>query len=141
MPRLPGQRGPAAAVRARLQLGQLPAQPRAAERGGEMVAHDLAREACEDRRPDRAPRAVRGLPARGSGGAADAVRRDPAPDRAPARTARGGGLTGADHGTAEAEGEPCAEIDQEHQNSPDRPADGGPVAPRTRDPPSTMRSD
>ena len=44
-------------------------------------------------------------------------------------------------GRPEPKGEPCAEIDQEHQNSPDRPADLGPVVPRTRDPPSTMRSD
>ena len=29
----------------------------------------------------------------------------------------------------EPRGEPCAEIDQEHQSSPDRPADRGPVAP------------
>ena len=41
----------------------------------------------------------------------------------------------------EPRGEPCAEIDQEHQNSPDRPADRGPVVPRTWDPPPTMRSD
>ena len=43
-------------------------------------------------------------------------------------------------GRPEPKGEPCAEIDQGHQNSPDRPADLGPVVPRTRDPPSTMRS-
>ena len=69
-----------------------------------MVAHDLAREAGEDRRPDRAPRPLRGLPARRGGGAASAVRRDPAPDRPLARTAHGGGLTGADHGAASVEG-------------------------------------
>src|SRR3954452_23837775 len=56
----------------------------------------LAREAREDRRPDRAPRAVPRVPAGRGGGAAGAVRRDPAPDRPPARTARGGGLTGVD---------------------------------------------
>ena len=44
------------------------------------------------------------LPARRGGGAASAVRRDPAPDRALARTAHGSGLTGADHGGASVEG-------------------------------------
>ena len=64
----------------------------------------LAREAGQDRRPDRAPRAVRGFPARRGGGAAGAVRRDPAQDRPFARTAHGNGLTGADHGAASVEG-------------------------------------
>ena len=43
-------------------------------------------------------------------------------------------------GQPEPNGEPCAEIDQVQQNSPERPADLGPVVPRTRDPLSTMRS-
>jgi hypothetical protein len=55
-----------------------------------VVAHDLARETREDRRLDRAPRPLRGLPTGGGRGAARRVRRDPAPDRPPARTARGG---------------------------------------------------
>ena len=79
-------------------------------RGGRaVVADDLAREAGQDRRPDRAPRPLRRLPARRGGRAASAVRRDPAPDRPLARTAHGGGLTGADHGAARAEGGACAE--------------------------------
>ena len=32
-------------------------------------------------------------------------------------------------GRPEPNGEPCAEIDQGHQNSPERPADLGPVVP------------
>ena len=74
------------------------------QRGRAVVADDLAREAGQDRRPDRAPRPLRRLPAGRGGRAAGAVRRDPAPDRPPARTARGGGLTGADHGAAGVEG-------------------------------------
>jgi hypothetical protein len=58
----------------------------------------------EDRRPDRAPRSIHGLPAGRGGGAASFVRQDPAPDRALARTANGGGPTGTDRGTARAEG-------------------------------------
>ena len=51
-------------------------------RGGRaLVAHDAAREAGQDRRQDRAPRPLRRLPAGRGGGAASAVRRDPAPDR------------------------------------------------------------
>ena len=46
-----------------------------------MVADDAAREAGQDRRPHRAPRSLRRLPAGRGGGAAGAVRRDPAPDR------------------------------------------------------------
>ena len=87
-----------------LQPRQLPALAGLAAGGRAVVAHDLAREAGQDRRPDRAPRAVRGLPARRGGGAAGAVRRDPAPDRPLARTAHGSGLTGADHGAASVEG-------------------------------------
>src|SRR5918998_854800 len=113
LPRLPGQRGPAATVRARLQPGQLPAFARLAERGGAVVADDLAREAGEDRRlrssaPKRAPRPLRRLPAGRGGGATRPVRRDPAPDRPLARTARSG-LTRADYGMAEAEGRTWAE--------------------------------
>ena len=51
------------------------------QRGGALVADDAAREAGQDRRPDRPPRPLRRLPARRGGGAAGAVRRDPAPDR------------------------------------------------------------
>ena len=72
--------------------------------GRAVVADHAAREAGQDRRPDRATRAVRGLPARRGGDAASALRRDPAPDRPLARTAHGSGLTGADHGAASVEG-------------------------------------
>ena len=110
LPRLPGQRGAPAAVRAGLQPGQLPALTRAARPGRAVVAHDLAREARQDRRPDHAPRPLPGLPARRGGGAARPVRRDPAPDRPLARTARCGGLTGANRGWPEPRGELCAEV-------------------------------
>ena len=51
-------------------------------RGGRaLVADDAAREAGQDRRPHRAPRPLRGVPAGRGGGAASAVRRHPAPDR------------------------------------------------------------
>jgi len=56
LPGLPPQRGATAAVRARLQPGELPALARLAERGGAVVAHDSAQEAGQDRRPDRAAR-------------------------------------------------------------------------------------
>ena len=58
-----------------------------------------------DRRPDRAPRPLHGLPAGRGGGAAGAVSHDLASDRPLARTARGGGLTGANHGSGRSRGE------------------------------------
>ena len=75
-----------------------------------VVADDLAREAGQDRRPDRAPRPLRRVPAGRGGGAAGALRHDPAPDRPIARTA-GGSVTGASDGAGgtKARGEPCAE--------------------------------
>ena len=102
----------------------------------------LAREAGEDRRPDRAPRPLRRLPAGRGGGAARAVRRDPAPDRPPARTARCGGLTGADHGGGRSRGENHAP----RSTSGTRAARIGLRAgvqrlSRTRDPPPDTRSD
>ncbi len=138
-PYLPGQRGPAAAVRARLQPDQLPAQPSTAERGGAMVALDPAREAGEDRRPDRAPRPLPRVPAGRGGGAACPVRRDPAPDRPPARTARRGGLTRASREDGpETRREPCAEIDRRHQSGPNPPAGRSRAAPCAWDlPPDT----
>src|SRR5215212_5061684 len=72
--------------------------------GRRTASSHAGREAGEDRRPDRAPRALCHLPAGRGGGAAGAVRRDPAPDRALARAARCGGLTRADLGAARAEG-------------------------------------
>src|SRR5688500_18644377 len=52
----------------------------------------------QDRRPDRAPRPLIGVPAGRGGGTTSLVRRDPAPDRALAWTGRWGGVTGASHG-------------------------------------------
>ena len=130
LPRLPGQRGPPGAVRARLQPGQLPAQPGAAGRGGAVVAEHAAREAGQDRRPDRAPRPLPRIPAGRGGGAASIVRRHPAPDRPPARTARCIGLTGANHGAARAEGRAMRRdrpAPQARTESACRPGDGGPL--------------
>ena len=104
-------------------------------RGRAVVADHAAREAGEDRRPDRAPRPLRRVPAGRGGGAAGAVRRDPAPDRPLARTARCGGLTGADHGAAGAEGRtmrrdrPAA---PEQPGSACGPGSGGSSAPGIR---------
>jgi hypothetical protein len=58
----------------------------------------------QDRRPDRAPRALRGFPAGRGGGPRAPVRRDLAPDRPLAGTACGDSLTGADHGATSVEG-------------------------------------
>ncbi len=121
LPRLRAQRGPAPAVRARLQSRQLPAQPRAARRRGAMVALDPTREAREDRRPDRAPRPLPRVPAGRGGGAARPVRRDPAPDRPLARTARCGGLTRADRGAAGAEGRT---VRRDRPKGPKQPGSG-----------------
>ena len=63
------------------------------ERGGALVADHVAREAGQDRRPDRPARALRRVPAGRSRCAAVAVRRDPAPDRPAARIARAGDVT------------------------------------------------
>ena len=52
-----------------------------------LVADHAAREAGQDRRPDRAPRPLRGVPAGRGRGAAGAVRRHPAADRWPAAKA------------------------------------------------------
>ena len=81
LPRVPAQRGAAPAARAGLQPRQLPTHLGAARGGRALVAHDAAREAGQDRRPDRAPRPLLRLPTGRGGGAAGAVRRDPAPDR------------------------------------------------------------
>ena len=64
----------------------------------------LAREAGQDRRPDRAPRALRGLPARRGRRAKVAVCRDPASDRPAARIARAGDMTGGNQMMAAVEG-------------------------------------
>ena len=64
----------------------------------------LAREAGQDRRPDRAARALRGLPARRGRRAEGAVRRDPAPDRPAARITRAGDMTGGNQMMAAVEG-------------------------------------
>ena len=65
---------------------------------------EIAPQARQDRRPDRAARTIHRLPAGRGGGAAVVLRRDPAPDRPLARTARCGGQTGANHGAAGCEG-------------------------------------
>jgi hypothetical protein len=87
-----------------LQPRQLPALTGVAQGGRAVVADHTAREAGQDRRADRAARAVRGLPARRGRGAARPVRRDPPPDRPLASAARCGGLTGSKRGAAGAEG-------------------------------------
>src|SRR4051794_35291061 len=102
LPRLPGQRGPAAAVRARLQPGELPAQPRAAERGGAMLAEHAAREAGQDRRPDPGPPAGPRVPAGRGGGAARPLFRDPRADRSAARASNAGDVAGVSGMAAEA---------------------------------------
>src|SRR3954447_2660045 len=74
-----------------------PALADPASGGRAVVADDLAPEAGQDRRPDRAVWPPRCLSTRRSGGVAGAVRRDPAPDRPIARTAKSSGLKEADH--------------------------------------------
>ena len=92
----------------------------------------LAREARQDRRPDRAPRPLRRVPAGRGGGAAGAVRRDPAPDRPLARTARGGSTDQCGPWGGRSRGEHYAPMmDQRHQSSSKRPVDRGPVVPHT----------
>jgi hypothetical protein len=62
LPYLPGQRGASPAVRARLQPRQFPVQPRAAERGGALVAEHAPGEAGR-LAPGSSPWALRHLPA------------------------------------------------------------------------------
>ena len=81
LPCVPAQRRAAPAARPGLQPRQLHAHLGPARGGRALVAHDAAREAGEDRRPDRAPWPLRGVPVGRGGGAARAVRRDSAPDR------------------------------------------------------------
>jgi len=71
------------------------------------------------------------VPAGRGGGAAVAFRRNPTPDRSLARTARGGGPTGASDEARGAEGEPCA-----HDRSATRkpPADQAPAVLTTGKP-------
>ena len=64
LPLLPPQRRAAPAPRPCLQPRQLPALAGLAAGGRAVVADHAAREAGEDRRPDRAPRPLRRLPAR-----------------------------------------------------------------------------
>ena len=73
-------------------------------RGGALVAHHVAREAGEDRRPDRPARALRRVPTGRSRCAAVAVRPDPAPHRPAARIARAGDVTVRTDVKAEGEG-------------------------------------
>ena len=102
-----------------------------------VIARSVAREAREDRRPDRAPRPLCGVPAGRGGGAARPVRRDPAPDRPLARTARGGSTDQCGPWGGRSRGEHYAPMmDQRHQSSSKRPVDRGPVVPYTRDLPN-----
>ena len=83
-----------------------------------MVAHDFAREAGEDRRPDRAPRPLSRLPARRGGGAEDAVRQDPASDRsATATVATTSGMSIASNHRWQPEGRGVSMIDREPPNA------------------------
>jgi hypothetical protein len=87
LPWLPAQRRAAPASRPCLQSREFPAYAGPARGCRALVAHDAAREAGQDRRPDRTPRPLRRLPAGRGGGATGAVRRLPAPDRRPAAKA------------------------------------------------------
>ena len=69
-----------------------------------MKGRGPAQEPGQDRRLHRAPRPLRDVPAGQGGDAAHHVRRGPVPDQPLARTAPCGGLTGARHGAAGAEG-------------------------------------
>ena len=85
---------------------------------------------------------IEGVTGGRGGGAASALRRDPAPNRPLARAARGGGLTGASDEAGGAEGRTmCAEIGQRYPSGPDQPADRDLVALSTWLLPSDERSD
>jgi Transposase DDE domain group 1 len=81
LPCLPAQRGTAPTSCPRLQPRQLPAHLGATRGGRALVADDSTREAGQDRRQDRAPRPLRGIPAGRGNGAQSVVRRHPAADR------------------------------------------------------------
>ena len=74
------------AERLACNLASFLAQPRPARHDRIVVVDHAAREAGQDRRPDRVPRAVPRIPAGRDGSAAADVHGDPAPDRASART-------------------------------------------------------
>ena len=105
-----------------IQPRQLPALARPAAGGRALVADDVAREAGQDRRPDRPARALRRLPAGRGRRAAGTVRRDPAPDQPLARTARGR-LIGVNDGAAGTEGRTMRRWLEEPAERP-RPAPG-----------------
>ena len=86
MPEVPQQRGAAPASRAGLQPRQLHAEPGAARCRETVVTDQPARQAHQDRREDRPPRALRHVPDGRSRHPARPVRRHPAPYR-PAQTA------------------------------------------------------
>ena len=88
LPGLPAQRSAPPASRARLQHRELPAHAGFAERNLTVVADDAPRKTGQDRRPDRAPRPIRGVPAGRGGRAAGPVRQDPASHRRPAAIRR-----------------------------------------------------
>ena len=83
-------------------------------RSSPLVAHHPAREAGQDRRQDRAPRPLRRVPAGRGRGAARLVRRDPAPDRAPAaKTAAAPGVSIESNERRQPEGRGVSTIDRE----------------------------
>jgi hypothetical protein len=87
MPDLRRQCRPPPAPCARVQPRQLHADAGDTQDGASVVANQPAREADQDRRKGRQPRALRDLPDGRGGGAATDVRRHPVADRPAARTA------------------------------------------------------
>src|SRR5262249_40743193 len=87
---VPGQPGPAVAVRPGLQPGELLAAAGAAPAGADLVADDAAREADQDRGQGRPPREGPHVPDGRGGGAPEVVCVDPGSYRVSATRPRDG---------------------------------------------------